>query len=213
MPAPNHLLKARTDAGLTLEQAADRLARRGIRLNPGQLSRMERGIAGVTHDRLIQLGSLYGWTPGDLLSGRGEENHIAPQARMLPLIDSEQAAHWTDGTGLLEKGEPKRWVPAPSSVGPRAFGLRIEGNSMEPDFRNGDVVIVDPDMEPSPGDFVASRFEDANTVTFRRYRQKIDGTAGLIVELVPLNPDWPPLPLIGRGCIVGVATDHMRRLV
>jgi SOS-response transcriptional repressor LexA len=213
MPPPNHLLKARQDAGLTLDQASDRLARRGVVLSPGHLSRMERSIAGVTSERLIELGSLYGWSPGELLSGRGENNHVVPQAHMLPLIDSEQAAHWVDAPSFAEVVDPKRWVPAPSNVGPRAFALRLEGNSNDPDFRNGDVVVVDPDLQPKPGDWVAARFEDENTVTFRRYRLKSDGNGARTIQLVPLNPDWPTMPLVGRGAIIGVATDHMRRLV
>lgn len=29
-----------------------------------------------------------------------------------------------------------------------SFALRIEGDSMEPDFKEGDIIIVDPDLEP-----------------------------------------------------------------
>lgn len=28
------------------------------------------------------------------------------------------------------------------------FALRIEGDSMEPDFKEGDIIIVDPELEP-----------------------------------------------------------------
>ena len=33
----------------------------------------------------------------------------------------------------------------------RAFALRVEGDSMEPDFRSGDVVVVDPDQRVTDG--------------------------------------------------------------
>lgn len=37
------------------------------------------------------------------------------------------------------------------------FALRIEGDSMEPDFKEGDIIIVDPELEPIPGEFVVAK--------------------------------------------------------
>lgn len=213
MEAPNHLRTARKQSGFTLEEASARLARRGIELSPSQLSRLERGESDVGQDRLQQLGRLYGWTSGELLSGRGEDELGMQRARMVPLIDSVQAGHWTDVVDPYVKGDAWRWVPAASDVGPRAFALQVDGASMEPDFHHGDVIVVDPDLQPKPGDFVIARIDDDNTATFKRYRQKgTDGRGRPVVELVPLNPDWPPI-LLKTGRIVGVVTDHMRRLV
>jgi SOS-response transcriptional repressor LexA len=216
MKAPNFLRVAREQAGMTLEAAAARLARSGVDLSPGQLSRLERGLSDTGQERLKQLGRLYGWTAAELLAGRGGEDERMPRARMVPLIDKVQAGHWTEVADPYAHGEPLRWVPAPSNVGPRAFALELDGTSMLPDFKDKDVVIIDPDLEPKPGDFVAARIDEDNTATFKRYRVKgTDRHGRPIVELVPLNPDWPTLSMNAAkgGRIVGVATDHLRRLV
>ncbi len=39
--------------------------------------------------------------------------------------------------------------------GPNAYALRTEGDCLAPDINDGDVVICDPDAQPSLGDFIA----------------------------------------------------------
>jgi SOS-response transcriptional repressor LexA len=210
------LREARQQAKLTLEDAAAALARSGIELSPGQLSRIERGESDVARERLVQLGRLYGWTPAELLAGRSDvDDHGRPRAQMVPLIDSVQAGHWTEVADPYEKGDALDWVPVRRRVGPRAFALQISGQSMLPDFRDRDIIIVDPDIEAQPGYFVVARADDENAATFKRYRQTgRDNKGRPIVELVPLNPDWPTIQLKGKDSrIVGVAVDHYRSLV
>lgn len=213
--AKHFLRQARLQNNLTLEAASAQLARRGIELSPGQLSRLERSDSTVSHERLVQLGALYDWTPAELLAGRGldDDQTPLPRARMLPLINRVQAGHWTDVADPYLNVEPIRWVPAPSHVGPRAFVLEVSGPSMEPEFHDKDLIVVDPDVPPSPGNYVVACLDD-NEATFKRYRVKAHATRRRPeIELVPLNPDWPVLLLQRNGRIIGVATDHMRRLV
>jgi SOS-response transcriptional repressor LexA len=211
-----YLRLAREQAKLTLEEVSARLSRSGINLSPGQLSRLERGESEVTRQRLQQLGRLYDWTPAELLGGRSTEEEPRPRARMVPLIDSVQAGHWTDVADPYAKGDADTWIPVLRHVGPRAFALTIEGASMEPEFRSGDVIVVDPDVGAQPGRFVVARVDEDNAATFKRYREKgRDGRGRPIVELVPLNPDWPVLSVANSkgGRIVGVAVEHHRALI
>ena len=216
MKAPTYLRAAREEAGLTLETVTERLARQGVDLSPGQLSRLERGTSEVGRPRLVQLGKIYGWTPSELLGGKGIHDDGLPRGRMVPLIDTVQAGHWTDVVDPYLKGDAFRWIPAPPDAGPRCFALQIDGPSMEPEFRDRDVVVIDPDVEPKPGNYVVARIDEDNTATFKKYHLKGHDTRGRpIVDLVPLNDAWPVLSLNLRkgGRIVGVATDHYRRLV
>jgi SOS-response transcriptional repressor LexA len=57
---------------------------------------------------------------------------------------------------------------------------------MEPGYQHGDIIFVDPDIEPGHGKDVVVRFGERNKVMFRR----------LVVEdeleyLKPTNPLWP----------------------
>jgi hypothetical protein len=42
------------------------------------------------------------------------------------------------------------YILTDNEVSDFTFALRIEGDSMEPDFKAGDVIIVDPEVEPTP---------------------------------------------------------------
>jgi SOS-response transcriptional repressor LexA len=213
------LRDARKEARLTLEQASDKLAKIGVLLSPGQLSRLERGESDVSRTRLTQLGRIYGSTAAQLLGGGSAttaERDERPQVRTVPLIDSVAAGHWTDVADPYEKGDAERWIPVNRHVGPRAFALVIDGPSMEPEFHDGDVIIVDPDVAPQPGRYVVARMEEDNAATFKRYREKgRDGRGRPMIELVPVNPDWPVMPLSSSkgGRIVGVAVEHHRSLL
>ena len=45
-------------------------------------------------------------------------------------------------------------VPASMTVGPKSYGVRVDGDCLLPHFAHGDTVICDPDQTPSAGDFV-----------------------------------------------------------
>lgn len=68
-----------------------------------------------------------------------------------------------------------------------AFALKIEDNSMSPGFEKTDIVIVDPEIKPTPSSYVVA-VADGEPV-FRKYRNR--GKSGF--ELVPLNPDYPTI--------------------
>lgn len=90
------------------------------------------------------------------------------------------------------------YVMASIDIGPRGFGLWLRGQSMAPFFNEGDLVIVDPDEAPRPGDYViASNGKDE--ATFKKFRPRgIDENGQEVFELVPLNDDFPPSTPIGN---------------
>ena len=74
----------------------------------------------------------------------------------------------------------------PVKCSDETFVLRVRGASMEPNFREGELIFVDPNVSPSHGKYVVVHFENSNEATFKQ----------LIIEegkryLKALNPDWP----------------------
>lgn len=61
------------------------------------------------------------------------------------------------------------WFP-PDTRGRRLAGLYVRGRSMEPDLFPGDIVIVDEDREPKPGDIVVATIGDETYV--KRYERR-----------------------------------------
>ena len=68
----------------------------------------------------------------------------------------------------------------------RAFGVTLEGDSMEPSFREGDMLVLMPSEEIYSGCFAVCRFVD-DGVVFRRLE-----FIGDRIQLVPLNARYEP---------------------
>lgn len=68
---------------------------------------------------------------------------------------------------------------------PRAFAVILEGESMEPKFSPGDLLILQPSEEAYSGCLAVCRFKD-DGVVFRRVEFAPEG-----VRLIALNPAYP----------------------
>lgn len=93
-----------------------------------------------------------------------------------------------------------------------AFFLEIKGDSMLPEFRPGDRVLIDPEVCPGPGDFVAAR-NTKREATFKKYRVRgISDSGHEIFELVPLNDDYPVLRSDEHHLtVIGTMIEHRRK--
>lgn len=63
--------------------------------------------------------------------------------------------------------------------------LRVRGETMEPRFRDGDLIFVDPAVSPDHGRYVMLRGEDSNEATSKKLMVE-----GERKNLKALNPDW-----------------------
>lgn len=132
--------------------------------------------------------------------------------RAIPVISAIQAGALREITDPYEVGDGYATLYSDDDYSRWAFGLEIDGDSMLPDFKPGDLVIIEPEWEPRPGEFVAAK-NGKQEATFKKYRQRGTDSAGRdIFELVPLNENYPILrsdetPLL----IIGVMAEHRRK--
>lgn len=68
--------------------------------------------------------------------------------------------------------------------GKNYFGLKIKGNSMEPEYRNGDIVIFEASQDCENNDDCAVAV-NGNDWTFKRVEKTTEG-----IFLKPLNPNY-----------------------
>jgi SOS-response transcriptional repressor LexA len=94
---------------------------------------------------------------------------------------------------------------------PSTFAMRIIGDSMEPEFRAGDVVVISPTVRPKPGDLVVASDENGEA-TFKQYREVGRNHEGQdVFELAPLNPLYPRWRSdVQQIAIVGTMVEHRR---
>lgn len=130
-----------------------------------------------------------------------------------PLLSPIQAGLWTD-IRSLEGFDGYEMIPSTVIASENSFYLRIEGKSMLPRFNEGDLVLIDPDIAPTPGKFVAAINSD-NEATFKQYKELgIRNEYGIAYfELVPLNPMFPTLSSLNQDIrIIGVARERVETL-
>ena len=94
--------------------------------------------------------------------------------------------------------------------GGESFALRVLGDSMAPEFVEGDIVIIEPDGALRDGSFVLAQ-PAAGEWVFRQLARSGDGWC-----LRALNPAYPEHPLadlaVVHGVIIQKAVPGRRRL-
>lgn len=131
-------------------------------------------------------------------------------SRRVPLLNYVQAGELTE-IGAAFSGEAMEYLLTDLQLSNYAFALEIQGNSMLPEFKPGDRIIVDREVSPRPGDYVVAR-NGGFEATFKKYRPRgISELGHEVFELVPLNEDYPTLfsdrqPLI----VIGTMVEHRK---
>ena len=105
---------------------------------------------------------------------------------------------------------PKRFIPiAPAAEtadecsGTEAFALMVLGDSMAPEFREGEVIVIEPEGLATDGSYVLARHGDE--WIFRRLARVGDRW-----ELRPLNPAYPAAVIDDLACVRGVVIQKSR---
>ncbi len=112
------------------------------------------------------------------------------RVRKIPVISWVMAGKWHEVCDSFQPGDADDWIETTGVKGENVFALRVKGDSMEPEFFDGDIIIVNPHVEAKPGDFVIVRNEDNGEATFKQLKKYGDTWV-----LHPLNPKYPDLEL------------------
>lgn len=146
-------------------------------------------------------------TPG----GSNAEFAALSGVMSVPVISYVQAGMWTEIINSFQPGDASDWLMTSNRHSRETFVLTVRGNSMEPDFKEGDVVIIDPRVKPRPGSFVVAK-NGREEATFKKYRPRsIDVLGNEVFELVPLNDDYPTMRSSDQPIeIIGTMVEHRR---
>ena len=118
---------------------------------------------------------------------------ISP-GRPIPVINRVAAGYPADFDDLdYPVGIADDYVRCPDVSDPKAFAVRVVGDSMEPKFREGDIVIFSPVAQVNTGDDCFIRFAESHETTFKRVYFEDSN-----VRLQPRNDKYPPLIIEGK---------------
>jgi repressor LexA len=149
----------------------------------------------------------------DRLDAPSHEPVPVPLRREVPLINKVAAGYPTEFTDL---GYPARvadeYVRCPDLDDPDAFAARVVGDSMQPVYAEGDIVVFSPSRPVKSGMDCFARLEPDHETTFKRVYLEQEGGRELI-RLQPLNSAYPPR-VVDREQVAGLyaAVSVMRRI-
>ena len=123
----------------------------------------------------------------DLLGLFKANGDARPAPATVPLIGFAQAGAggYFDDAGF-PAGHGWDQVTLPAGAGEGAYALTVQGDSMLPLYRDGDVLIVDPAAQLRKGDRIVAK-TTGGEVTAKILARKTAKS----VELQSLNPDHP----------------------
>lgn len=81
------------------------------------------------------------------------------------------------------------------------FALRVLGDSMEPEFKDGCIIIIDPSANVEDGKYVMAEVE--GEYIFRQFTKQDDK-----YFLKPINDGYPSIEVDGPGVVRGVITQR-----
>jgi phage repressor protein C with HTH and peptisase S24 domain len=115
--------------------------------------------------------------------------------QLVPVINKVSAGYPTDFDDLgYPVGFSDDYVRCPDMHDPNTFAVRVVGDSMEPKFCEGDIVVFSPVVEVSNGDDCFVRFTQPHETTFKRVFFEADDK----VRLQPRNQKYPPMIINGK---------------
>ena len=143
---------------------------------------------------------------GELVTEGTPNTEEGPSVRgKVPLISWVQAGMFCTTIDLEQPGVAEDWVKTTVPVKAHTYALKVVGDSMEPTFPEGIIIIVEPEMEANSGDFVIARNEN-HEATFKQLIK--DGSEWF---LKPLNPRYPIRLLTSTDEICGVIRSAEHR--
>ncbi len=115
--------------------------------------------------------------------------------RMVPVINKVAAGYPNDFDDLdYPVGIADDYVRCPDLHDPNAFAVRVVGDSMEPKFKEGDIVVFSPAAEVSNGNDCFVRFTTPHETTFKRAFFEPDNK----IRLQPRNENYSPIIVDGQ---------------
>jgi SOS-response transcriptional repressor LexA len=182
---------------------------RGLGIEPQSVQQWIRGQTNPRGYRIKALAALLDVEPWELLGTQENpaqgasksEDQRGTTVRRIPRVSWVSAGQFREvATGSREEAE--EWDTPSEPMSAQSFSLRVEGDSMEPEFPSGCVIFVDPQTQPLNGDYVVVALDDSHQATFKQL--VLDGAQRY---LKPLNPRYPIIPVDRDARVCGVVRE------
>jgi SOS-response transcriptional repressor LexA len=215
----DRIKKARREAGLSQTALAEAMSQifDKKKISRSAIAQWESSKThGIEAANLLKATKILGVTPDWLQFGYGEMREKKSRfssSTSVPLLSYAQAMNGMEKEekeNLSKIGLDEELAKIAS---PHSFALVIHDTSMAPIFMPDDIIIIDPTVVPSPGEFVVAKLKEnkdkKELLIFRKYRPLFyNGSDGF--ELIALSEDWNKIVVHDRneGEILGTLIEH-----
>ena len=195
--------QGRQKLGLSEKQFAN-----AVGVSRGAVQQWEKA-GGTAPNRTNQkrVAHVLGISIAELILGGSNTSPLLDIRGEVPLLSAAEAGNYTV-IDNFKLGSTLDKVPVTVNIRRHTYALRVQGDSMisetNDSFPNGSIVIVEPEMEAQPGDYVIAQ-NDLLETTFKQLVK--DGSD---VYLKPLNHRYPIKP-IGKMRVIGVVREFTKR--
>ena len=172
-------------------------------LKQSRINNWENGLRTPGPEEIKQLANALEVSAAFLmcLSDEKQENQTKKLSQLIPLFDHHQACNaenylkelreqgGLDGASLISAST--ELLP---HLGADTFALKMPNDSMIPEFRPNDILVIDPSAQPEPGNYVAVKVSGKLEAIVCQYK-KLSYTSSEF-ELLTLNDHWPNIKVI-----------------
>ncbi len=202
-----YLKNKREEAGLSLREAAKQVG--GI--SHQHINEIEEGTTSPTFTKVMSLLKSYHADYQDFLRQTGYlPKNVEPvdtsKMRKIPVISWVLAGHWTEAAEHFNSEDAEDWIET-DVQGEHVFALEVKGDSMEPEFSEGDRITVRPQAKVNHNDFVVIKNSEGEA-TLKQIKK-----VGKKRTLHPLNPKYSDIELSDQEqyTIVGKVVEKIER--
>lgn len=194
----------RDDRRYSRTALANEVRKRGVRLSPGYLAKLELGDKGFANANLAireairevlqispqewrdKTGLFVPLAPGEVVPGGNVQlltRDIHAEMRTIPVFDLLSAGPGGDGGTIVE------YIDIPETWKGEYAAYQVTGDSMSPHIPDKAKIVVRSQDHSEPGDIIACYAGDHGNVVKVLRGVSEDGT----VTLTSLNPNYPPI--------------------
>jgi len=193
------LKKKREEKGMSLREAASLSG-----LSHVHIRDIEEGKKSPSFERVMDILKAYMVDVTEFLRETGYLRDAEPVStkglKRVPVLSWTQAGHWRE---IIEQ-EAEEYIETDTKG---YFALKVKGDSMEPEFREGDIVVINPYLKQEHNDFVvvANEEGEATLKQLKKYGKKR--------ILHPLNPNYEDIELKEnvQYRVIGVVVEKKKR--
>lgn len=196
-----------------LNLSQTQLAQKMNNVTHSSISQWEQDVSKPNADNIYELSIILNCDVGWLLRGQKDYTNIRPANlsatdKFVPILSAEEIIQ-CDADSSKQPIIKDDIIMIEYHSARQCFGCYLIDDSMEPDFYAGDLIVINRELQPAPGEFVLARVDDSDRLIFRKLIVESISPDQPVFCLIPSAKEYPAISTLHhRIKIFGVMIEH-----